>query len=241
MIALVLAGGFATRLYPLTKNFPKPLLDVGGKPIIEHIIEKLEEIKSIEKIIISTNKKFESFFFDWVKNTTVTTKEILVEVENAFEEKEKPGAIQSIAQTHQRYPEDFLIVGGDNFFEDKLVDLVNVFETKKAPIIGIYKNTSHFDSSQFGTVKMDKEGMVRKFVEKSVKPTSNLVSTCIYAIPKNSLTKINSYLNNNNPDSPGHFIRWLSENETVYGSILQGLWSDIGTIQAYNTIKKQFA
>jgi len=241
MIALVLAGGFATRLYPLTKNFPKPLLDVGGKPIIEHIIEKLEEIKSIEKIIISTNKRFESFFLDWIKNTTVTTKEILVEVENTFEEKEKLGAIKSIAQIHQRYPEDFLIVGGDNFFEDKLGSLVNVFESKKAPIVGIYKNTGYFDSSQFGTVQMDKEGMVSDFVEKSVKSTSNLVATCIYAIPKNSLTKINSYLNYNNPDSPGHFIRWLSENETVYGSILQGLWSDIGTIEAYNTIKKQLA
>jgi len=241
MIALVLAGGFATRLYPLTKNFPKPLLDVGGKPIIEHIIEKLEEIKSIEKIIISTNKKFAPFFFDWTKNTTVTTKEILVEVENTFDEKEKLGAIKSIAQIHQKYPEDFLIVGGDNFFEDKLIGFVNVFETKKIPIVGIYKNTGYFDSSQFGTVKVDKEGMISKFVEKSVKPTSNLISTCIYALPKNSLEKINSYLNNNNPDSPGHFIRWLSENENVYGSILQGLWSDIGTIEAYNTIKKQLS
>ncbi len=241
MIALVLAGGFATRLYPLTKNFPKPLLDVGGKPIIEHIIEKLDEIKSIEKIIISTNKRFESSFFDWLKNTTVTTKEILVEVENTFEEKEKLGAIKSIAQIHQRYPEDFLIVGGDNFFEDKLVGLVSVFESKKAPIVGIYKNAGHFDSSQFGTVKMDKQGMVSDFVEKSVEPASNLVATCIYAMPKNSLTKINSYLNHNNPDSPGHFIKWLSENETVYGSILQGFWSDIGTIEAYNTIKKQLA
>ena len=239
MIGLILAGGYATRLYPLTKNFPKPLLKVGQKPIIEHIVKKIERIPSVEKIIISTNAKFESQFSDWLKHTECT-KEIILEIENTMKEKEKLGAIRGIGQIHQKYSEDFLIVGGDNLFEDDLQVAVNDFKTKKTSIVGLYKSSGDMDISQFGTVTIDEYNAIRKFDEKSPTPKSDLISTCIYILPKNSISKIKFYLESNNPDSPGHFIRWLSENEIVYGSILEGSWWDIGTIEAYEKITNQF-
>ena len=239
MYALILAGGFATRLYPLTKNFPKPLLKVGQKPIIEYAVKKIEKIPNVEKIIVSTNSKFESQFSDWIKHTEFT-KEIILDIEDTMEEKEKLGAIKGISQIYQKYPEDFLIVGGDNLFEDDLQVVVNDFETKKASIVGIHKSSGDLDISQFGTVMIDEDKIIRKFEEKSQTTNSDLISTCIYALSKNSISKINSYLENNSPDSPGHFIRWLSENETVYGSILEGLWWDIGTIEAYEKITDHF-
>jgi glucose-1-phosphate thymidylyltransferase len=239
MIGLILAGGYATRLYPLTKNFPKPLLKVGQKPIIEHIVKKIEKIPSVKKIIISTNAKFESQFSDWLKHIECT-KEIILEIENTMEEKEKLGAIRSIGQIHQKYSEDFLIVGGDNLFEDDLQAVVSDFETKKASIVGLHKSLGDLDISQFGTVVTDEYNAIREFEEKSPTPKSDLISTCIYALPKKSISKINFYLENNNPDSPGHFIRWLSENDIVYGSILKGSWWDIGTIEAYERITNHF-
>lgn len=239
MIGLILAGGYATRLYPLTKNIPKPLLRVGEKPIIEHIIKKIEKIPNVEKIIISTNKKFESQFSDW-KKSTECTKEIIIDIENSMEEKEKPGAIRGIEQIYQKYSEDFLIVGGDNLFEDDLQTVVNDFQTKQSPVIGIHKSLGDLDITQFGLVLVNEDNIIYKFEEKSQTPKSNLISTCIYALPKNSLSKIKSYLENNNSDSPGHFIKWLSENQTVFGSILDGLWWDIGTIEAYEKINNHF-
>lgn len=239
MIGLILAGGFATRLYPLTKNFPKPLLKVGQKPIIEHIIKKIEKIPSIKKIIISTNAKFESHFSEWLSQVECS-KEIILEIENTKEEKEKLGAIRSIGQIHKKYLDDFLIVGGDNLFEDDLQTMVKNFDIKKISIVGICKNTTELDISQFGTVLMDDKNTISGFEEKSHNPNSDLISTCIYVIPKNSLAKIDIYLKKNKPDSPGHFIRWLSDKEAVYGSILKGNWWDIGTIDAYKKITDSF-
>jgi glucose-1-phosphate thymidylyltransferase len=239
MIGLILAGGYATRLYPLTKNFPKSLLKVGQKPIIEHIIEKIEKIPDIEKIIISTNKKFESQFSEWKKNAKCT-KEIIIDIEDSMEEKEKPGAIRGIGQIYQKYSGNFLIVGGDNLFDDDLQTVVNDFQTKQAPIAGIHKSSGELDTTQFGLVLVNEDNIIYKFEEKSQTPKSDLISTCIYAIPKNSLSKINSYLQNNNSDSPGHFIKWLSENQPVFGSILEGSWWDIGTIEAYEKINNHF-
>lgn len=239
MIGLILAGGFATRLYPLTKNFPKPLLQVGQKPIIEHIIKKIERIPSIKKIIISTNAKFEYHFRDWI-NQFESSKEIILEIENTVEEKEKLGAIRSIGQIHKKYFDDFLIVGGDNLFEDDLKTVANNFDIKQIPIVGVFKNSGQLDISQFGTVLMDDKNIISRFKEKSNNPNSDLISTCIYVMPKSSLAKIENYLENNNPDSPGHFIKWLSENELVYGSVLKGNWWDIGTIDAYKKITGTF-
>ena len=120
MIGLVLAGGFSTRLYPLTKNFPKPLLTIKGKPIIEYIIEKINNVDGINKIIISTNKKFEAHFVNWV-NSFESKNPIELEIEESLEEKEKLGAIKGIHRIYEKYPkEEFLIVAGDNFFDEDL-------------------------------------------------------------------------------------------------------------------------
>src|ERR687883_1209 len=102
MDAIVLAGGYATRLYPLTKNFPKPLLPIDGVPIIDYTIKKLNEIAVIDRIIISTNNKFKEHFLKWLQ-IQKQSKQMILHVENSMSEKEKLGAIAAIAEVYEVY------------------------------------------------------------------------------------------------------------------------------------------
>jgi len=239
MIGLILAGGYATRLYPLTKDFPKSLLPVKGKPIIEYIIEKIEETDKIHKIIIYTNKKFERHFLEWLDKNK--NPKISIEVEDSISEDEKLGAVRAIAEIQKKFEgEEFLIIAGDNLFSDSLIQFVNFYESKNKTVICLTQKNENQDTTHLGTVEIDDDGLVTKMAEKSNDFSGSFISTGIYAIPKNSLTKIHEYLKENNPDSPGYFIEWLSKNESVYGHILEGRWFDIGTLESYNKIKDGF-
>ena len=174
MKALILAAGYATRLYPLTKEYPKPLLKVGAKPIIDYIIEKLSAVNDIDEIIVVTNSKFISIFKKWAREIKVSKTITLID-DLTKDLADRRGAIGDmdfvIDQRHIQ--DDLLIVGGDNLFEDQLHEFLSFAKDKTpSPVIGIYDIKNKEQAAKYGVLKMDNDNRVIDFEEKPQTPQS---------------------------------------------------------------------
>ena len=149
--------------------------------------------------------------------------------------------MRALSKIYKKYGfNDYLIFGGDNLFTSELNDFVDYFKKQKSPITAVFQSTQDMELKNFGTLYLDPTGKIIQFAEKSENPQSNLIATCIYAIPNSSMNLIDKYLEGNNPDSPGYFIEWLSKIQNVFGFKLSGTWWDIGTLQAYTRIQEAF-
>jgi glucose-1-phosphate thymidylyltransferase len=239
MKAIIMAGGFAKRMWPLTLEKPKPLLPVGGRPIIEHVLDRLIGIPSIEIIYITTNRKFERVFGEWLDGKDCG-KEIRLVVEDTSSEEEKLGSIGALNHIIERegIDDDVLCVGGDNLLTDSLHGFMEFFRNQGKTVFGLHEMQSG-DLCKFGIACIDESGKVVDFEEKPEKPRSNLVSTAVYAIPRQELGLIKEYLDgSNNPDAFGYFISWLYTRTPVYGFVFRNKWFDIGSHEAYEEASK---
>lgn len=233
MKALVLAGGYATRLWPITKEIPKPLLPIGRKTIIDHLIDKVLEVEEIEEIIVSINKRFAPDFEEWAKSKGC--EKLKLNVEETFREEEKMGAIRALWTLIEEYPaNDYLILAADNLFSLDLKHFVGFYKTVSKTVIALFDIGRLDIASRYANVTLDSGGRVRKMVEKPREPYSSLISTGIYAIPRESAKRIKEYLDEgNSPDAPGYFFSWLLNKEEIYGYIFEGYWFDIGSLDTY--------
>jgi glucose-1-phosphate thymidylyltransferase len=244
MKALILAAGYATRLYPLTKEYPKPLLRLNKKPIIDYIIDKLEDINDIDEIIVVTNSKFIFHFRRWAKKKKIQKTLSLVD-DLTGSLKDRLGAIGDMrfAIDKKCINEDLLVIGGDNLFDGGLRKLLTFSKThKKNPVIGIYNIRNREKAKHYGVIKLDKENRLIDFQEKPKKPNSGLVAMCLYYFPKNRLGLIKKYLDNKDKklDATGLYIDWLRKETPVYGFVFGGRWYDIGDHKFYNEAKQKF-
>lgn len=243
MKAVILAGGFAKRMWPLTENQAKALLPVAGKPIIEYILDKLESFNELSEIYISTNAKFENDFRDWMAKLN-TNKNITLVVEGHVNEEKKIGAIGGLKflKDTQKIDDDLMVIAGDNLFEFDLQNFINFYNEKKTPLIASYDMGDIEQVKNFGVVVLDDNNKVVGFQEKPEEPKSTLISTCIYMFPKEDLKLIDEYLaNDNNPDAPGFFIQWLKDQKTIHGFVFNEKWFDIGSFELYDEANKEFA
>ena len=236
MIGIILAGGYGTRLYPLTKRIAKPLLEISDKPIIDYIMEKLVEL-DLEKILVAVNMRFKDQFLEWLENRDYLGVEL--RVEPSRDEGEKLGAIRGLSRLLDEVKDDCVIVAGDNLFTSSLIGFKEFYLKKRAPVIGLHDIGDLNKVRSLSMAEVDQEGRITRFIEKPEKPTSTLVGIGVYMLPERSFKRINEYLEEgNNPDSPGFFIQWLCSREPVYGYILEGHWWDIGTPEAYYEAKR---
>ena len=243
MKVIILAGGYAKSLWPLTKNTPKPLLKVGGKAIIDYILEKIEIIKDIDSIIISTNKKFKEPFKVWIKNHKFKEKVKLI-IEPTTTEGKKLGTIGGLSYVinHTKIDEDLLIIGGDNIFEFNLQNFIDYYKDNKSPIIALYDMKSKQKvMNKYGVCVLGKQNKIIEFQEKPAKPKSSLISTACYIFPREDVKLIDRYLKEgNNPDAMGFFITWLINNKDVYGWTFKENWFDIGSLDELERAKKVY-
>lgn len=233
MDAVVLAGGYATRLWPITKLRAKPLLPLAGRPIIDYILEPLEAEDRVENVYISTNKRFEEDFTDYLDSHGYDKVELAIEP--TWAEDEKLGTIGALAELVDRegLSDDTLVIAGDNLFSFDVSDFLDFFSEKEAACIAAYDVGSREDAKQYGLVSLD-GGRVVDFQEKPSEPKSTLVSIACYAFPAGSLRLLDEYLGgDNNPDAPGFFLEWLYTRENVYAYVFDGDWFDIGTPDSY--------
>jgi glucose-1-phosphate thymidylyltransferase len=245
MKALILAAGYAVRLYPLTKQYPKPLLKVDKKPIINYIIEKLQVIDEIDEIFIVTNSRFISTFAKWA-NRLKTTKLITLIDDLTTSPDTKRGAIgdMDFSIIEKRIKDDLLVIGGDNLFDGDLKDFLSLAKKKKGnSVIGVYDLKDLSQADKYGVVRLDRSDKIIDFQEKPEKPESTLVAMCLYYFPKSKVGLISEYLRKKSvkSDAMGFYIDWLRKNHSVYGYTFNGYWYDIGDRQFYRKANEKFS
>ncbi|MBI2653346.1 nucleotidyltransferase family protein [Candidatus Woesearchaeota archaeon] len=241
MDAIVLAAGYATRLYPLTERTPKPLLNVAGKPLIEHIIRKVEQIPEIEKIYIITNDKFHQNFKKWLENFE-TNKPIEIINDGTKSNEDRLGALGDIHLiiNSKNIDNDILVVAGDNLFELSLLEVANFFKKRKSNTIVLHDVKDFELAKHYGIVEV-KDYIIVNFEEKPVSPKSTLASTGIYLFPKKTMELIKKYIaQGNNPDRTGSFIEWLHKRDKVFAYITDKKWYDIGSVEQLEKANKYY-
>src|SRR5581483_3115847 len=233
MNALILAAGYATRLYPLTLNKAKPLLEVGGKPIIEWLFDNLRSIPHLETVYIVTNNKFAEDFSAVAKATTDKNPGMQIKVINdgSTSDDDKRGAIGDInlVLTRENLADnDLLVVAGDNLFEQPLADFVNKAKDSFATV-AVHDVGDLEAMKKYGTVTVDKNGIITSFEEKPKDPKSTLAAVALYYYSREALPLFTTYLAaGNNPDQPGLFLQWLHTRKQVATFEIKGRWLDIG-------------
>ncbi|MBL7070097.1 MAG: nucleotidyltransferase family protein [Candidatus Omnitrophica bacterium] len=245
MKALVLAAGYATRLYPLTKKYPKPLLKVGPKCIIDYAIEKLDSLDEIDEIIVITNTKFVRRFREWSAKAKTNKKISLVD-DLSKTLSDRRGAIgdMSFAINKKRIKDDLLVIGGDNLFDGGLRGFVKFAKASKgSPVLGVYRLKSKKEGKKYGIVALDKSKRVIDFQEKPQNPKSKLAAMCLYYFPRQRVKLIKSYLSSKSSktDATGFYIDWLRKKIKVYGFVFKGRWYDIGDLKFLNEAKRKFS
>jgi glucose-1-phosphate thymidylyltransferase len=233
MQAVVLAGGYATRLWPVTKNRPKMLLPVGETTVIDRILGELEADDRIEDVYVSTNDRFAPDFEAHVAEAGY--EKPTLSIEDTTEEDEKFGVVGALAQLVEREAlqgEDLLVVAGDNLISFDLSAFLDFFEERGTTTIAAYDVGSREKATSYGLVELDGNEVV-EFEEKPADPSSTLVSIACYAFPAEEVL-FEEYLDGgNNPDEPGWFIQWLVDRGTVSAFTFEDAWFDIGTPESY--------
>lgn len=246
MNALILAAGYATRLYPLTLNKAKPLLEVGGKPIIEWLLDNLRSVTQLRTTYIVTNAKFANDFQNWANAYQERYREMQIKIINdgSTSDDDKLGAIGDINLVLTREnltTDDLLVIAGDNLFEQPLGDFVKAAKSSAATVA--LHDVGDFEAmKKYGTVTVDNNGVITNFEEKPDKPKSTLASVALYYYSREVLPLFTTYLAaGNNPDQPGRFLQWLYTRKAVNTFLLKGRWLDIGSKETLAEADKIFS
>ena len=237
MKAIILAGGYAKRLWPVTKNMPKQLLPVAGKPIIEYPIENIELTMGVKETIISINAYFEFNFREWFTKYQFRKKTKLA-IEKTFSEEEKLGSIGALNYIIQelKIDDDLLIIGGDNLFDFSLRKFINYFREKKTSVVALYNiKDKEKVKGRYGIAEIDSNNKLIGFEEKTQNPKTSLVNTACTILCKEDLKLIPQYIaEGNNKDAFGYLLQWLIQKRPVHGFVFDTPWFDIGSFDAYD-------
>jgi glucose-1-phosphate thymidylyltransferase len=246
MKLLILAAGYATRLYPLTKTTAKPLLEIAGRPMIEHVLATTANVRGLDEILIVTNEKFTHDFRQWAERYRKTRRDcprLTVVNDHSTDDTNKLGAIGDIKLVidTQKIDDDLLIIGGDNLFKESLDSLV-AFAGKHGATLGVYDVGSLDEIKKYGAVSTDGDRRITFFEEKPKDPHTTLAAMCLYYYPRAVLPMVEQYVvEGNNPDQPGRLVAWLHQRHAVYAFQIHGKWLDIGSFESLDQANREFA
>lgn len=240
MKAIILVAGYATRLYPLTKNTPKPLLEVGNKPIINYIVEQINDVEAIDEIFVVSNHKFASNFEKWANELNNKVK-ISVLDDGTETEETRRGAIGDIYYTitEKKIDDDIVVIAGDNLFTYSLKEYYDYYISKNDDCVCVKQFDDMEMIKQLGVVTLDGDNKITDLEEKPEKPKSNKAAFATYFYKKSTVKMFKEYLEEGNTlDAPGYFLQWLHKKKPVYGYIMNGECYDIGTHKALEEVRK---
>ena len=228
MKAVVLAAGYATRLYPLTETVSKMLLPLAGRPMLNYLLDRIGEVEEIDAVHVVTNHRFAPAFVEWGAAHGVE-----IHDDGTTSDDDRLGAIADLALVADRAGienEDLLVVAGDNLFDYSLADVVAWWGEKgEASAVVVYDVGSLELARMYGVVELDDSERVLSFVEKPENPRGTLAATAAYVYHREHVPLLRTYLDEGNmPDQPGRFVAWLAPRRPVYGWIAGGEWRDIG-------------
>jgi glucose-1-phosphate thymidylyltransferase len=245
MNALILAAGYATRLHPLTLNKAKPLLEVGGKPMIEWVLNSLAPVPDLQKIYVVTNDKFAKDFQEWANTYSAHHPELKLKIINdgTTSDADKLGAIGDINLVITREDlmnDDLLVVAGDNLFSEPLTDFVQSARGTKA-MMATYDVGDCEACKKYSNITLDVDGVITDFEEKPAKPQNSLAGIALYYFSRETVPMFTTYTAaGNNPDQPGRFIQWLYKQVPVKTHQIKGTWFDIGSKETLEEANRIF-
>lgn len=248
MKSIILAAGYATRLYPLTKNFPKPLLKVGEKTILDRLIDDIDQFENINEHIIVSNHKFVSQFEKW-KNSRSFNHKVTVIDDGSTENENRIGAVKDILFAIEKcnVNEEILVLAGDNILDFSLKNFVEYAEQKKSPCIMRHYEKSVEKLSRTGVAVIDENDKVLKMQEKPSIPESHWAVPPFYVYTKDDLPFIKEACTKDKngkipcgTDAPGDFISWFCSKKTVYAWQMTGKRHDIGNLESLEEARQVF-
>ncbi len=243
MKAVVLVAGYATRLYPLTKNQPKGLLKLNGKPILDYLFEKLEKVEVVNQAILVSNNKFFTHFNDWAKNYRGRIKIDVINDQTTSNEN-RLGSLGDLQFAIDKYniKEDTMVLVSDNVFSFELSDFYNFFKHKKTDCVVASKVADlEYLGKHFGVAILDENGKIINMEEKPGIPKSDIGIWSIYIYTKETIGLLKKYIDEgNNKDAPGNFPCWLYEKKPIHAWLFEGKCYDVGTLELYHELDKKF-
>jgi glucose-1-phosphate thymidylyltransferase len=245
MKIVILAAGYATRLYPLTLTRPKSLLPVAGKPMIDHVLDNLAPIGGIDRVYIVTNAKFADHFQRWAEDYRAKKVPLDFTIVNdrSTDESNKLGAIGDLhlVITREKIEDDIIVVAGDNLFSQSLEPFGQFCREKNAPVVAVYDVGNLEDIKKYNSITIDSTGRITYFEEKPKKPASTITGIALYFYPRVAVPCIREYIaEGNNPDQPGRLVQWLYPRMPVYTWQVPGLWYDIGSKESLEEANRVF-
>jgi glucose-1-phosphate thymidylyltransferase len=229
MQALILAAGYATRLYPLTETIAKPLLPLAERPMLDYLLDRIREAPDVDSVHVVTNHKFAPSFADWAS----TRDGVVVHDDGTTSEDDRLGAIGDIAfvvRDAKLQDDDLLVIAGDNLFDYSLAEFVSFWRSKQTASAVVLYDVGDLELvKKYSSVDLDADDRLTAFTEKPEQPSSTLVATAAYIYNREHVPLLERYLDDGNPpDQPGRFLAWLVPRVPVYGFTAGGEWRDIG-------------
>ncbi len=240
MKCLILAAGYATRLYPLTENFPKPLLEVKGKTILDWLVDDIDTSRMVDQYIIISNHKFVHHFEKWA---VCKTQNISVLDDETSTNETRLGAVKDIqfAIDGLKLDDDLLIIAGDNVLDFSLVKFIQYAQEKKTSCIMRYFEPNLKRLQKSGVLVVENDGLVINMQEKPEEPKSTWCCPPFYFIARKDVPMVKKGIEAGcGTDAPGSFIAWLYKKVCVYAMRMPGKRYDIGTLDSYNQIKEEY-
>ena len=243
MVALILAAGYGTRLYPLTKEIPKALLPINGKPILQYLLDKLSSSElGIRQMVLVSNHRYLRKFEDWLAATGLAVPWSVLD-DGSTSEEGRLGSVGDLAFAIRAgsSDRDLLVVGSDNLFPDDLTGFIR-FARERSPgvTLGVYELPERSLASRYGVLTVREERVV-SFEEKPAKPASSLISTAVYFFPLQTVPLVLEYVGSkHSADTLGSFIQWLIPKAPVFAYPFRGPWFDIGDIASYTQAQESY-
>jgi glucose-1-phosphate thymidylyltransferase len=246
MTAYVLAAGYATRMYPLTRDRPKPLLRVGGMPLLTHLVSSIEPLQDLTEIVVIGNHRFARDLERW-RETTDCTVPIRLLDDGSTSDENRLGAIGDLAFALREVPVaggDWMVVAADNLLRFDLRQVQASLLEHRTPTLAVRdveRPAEEAGPSRYNDVTLDRDGRVLRFREKPAGPRTGLAAIALYFFPPEVADLLTRYLaEGGNRDAPGHFIAWLVDHVTVRATRFEGEWLDLGSLEAFAKARERW-
>ncbi len=240
---VILAGGFAKRMWPLTRNTPKQLLPLAGRPMLAYVLDKLEEVDArLDRVFLLVNQAFADQFQAYLATYDGPLKKKLeLIVEPALKEGQKPGSLGALGQLIdlKGLKGPLLILGSDNLYDFSLVPQVAAYYETGLDVIGLYDVGDLELAKLYGIASLDSQGLINGFVEKPDDPPSTLAATALWLLSPTGVSALVAYLaTGHNADALGNYLVWRIDQAAVVGHAYRGVWYDIGSLESYDAARR---
>lgn len=242
MICVVLAAGYATRLYPLTENFPKPLLKVREKAILDWLLDDMDGSFEISQYVIVSNHKFKEHFDAWAAGKRLSSPVTVLD-DGSVSNETRLGAVRDIqlAIESLNLNDDLLVIAGDNVLDFTLQQFIAYAKAHQAPCVMRYDEQSIERLRKAGVAEVDETDRITRMEEKPAEPFAHWCIPPFYFYPQKALHYVADAINAGcNTDAPGSFIAWLSYQTPVYAMQMSGRRYDIGNLQSYQAVRENY-